>query len=340
MEGRETTIARRGDRDCDPAMRAIIPVAGMGTRLRPHTHTQPKALMHVAGKPILAHILDELVTVGIDEVVLVVGYLGEMIEAYARERYPQLRLHFVPQGEPLGNGHAIYVAREHLDGSPVLIIFGDTIIKGDLAGLLRSRHSLAAVKEVEDPRRLGVVEVDGHGNVRRLLEKPEHPPTNLAVIGAYFLRNSAALRTALERLVREDRRVRGEFWLADGLQLMIEAGERLGTFRVAHWYDCGTVEALLEANRELLESDPPRLPQGQNSTLTPPSYVDPSASIEDSVIGPYASIAAGARISNSTIKDSIVGPHATVEHSNLEHSLVGDDAVVTGKSGQVNVGGS
>lgn len=321
-------------------MKAIIPVAGMGTRLRPHTHTQPKALMHVAGKPILAHILDELVTVGIDEVVLVVGYLSEMIEAYVRKRYAELRLHFVPQGEPLGNGHAVYVAREHLDGSPVLIVFGDTIIKGDLAGLVRSQQSLAAVKEVDDPRRLGVVELDAQGNVRRLLEKPEHPPTNLAVIGAYLIRNSAALRTALERLVREDRRVRGEFWLADGLQLMIDAGERLGTFRVDHWYDCGTVEALLEANRELLKLETPQPPPDQRATIIPPSYVDPSASIEDSVIGPYASIAEGARISHSTITDSIVGPNATVQHSNLEHSLVGENAVVKGRTGRINVGGS
>ena len=321
-------------------MRAIIPVAGMGTRLRPHTHTQPKALMHVAGKPILAHIVDELVAVGVDEVVFVVGFLGEMIEAYAKERYGRLRLHFVPQQEALGNGHAIYVAREHLDGSPVLLVFGDTIIKGDLAGMVRSQKSLAGVKEVGDPRRLGVVELDGDGNVRRLHEKPANPPTNLAVIGAYFIRNSKTLRSALERLVREDRRVRGEFWLADGLQLMIDAGERLGTFRVEHWYDCGTVDALLEANRELLKFDPPQVPQAQKATIIAPSYVDPSAVIEDSVIGPYASIAEGARILHSEIKDSIVGPNATVQDSRLENSLVGENSVVAGKAGRISVGES
>src|SRR2546427_738640 len=216
-------------------MKAIIPAAGFGTRLRPHTYTQPKALLQVAGKPILAHIIDELVTVGVDEIVLVVGYLGERIEAQMRERYRSLRLQFVRQEEPLGNGHAVYVARERLDGDPVLLIFGDTIIKGDLAGLVRSRQSVAGVAEVEDPRRLGVVELDGAGYVRRIIEKPSEPPSNLAVVGAYLIHDTRALRRALERMVTEDRRMKGEYWLADAMQLMIDAGERMKTFRVDRW---------------------------------------------------------------------------------------------------------
>lgn len=323
-------------------MRAIIPVAGMGTRLRPHTHTQPKALMHVAGKPILAHILDELVAAGVDEVVLVVGYLGEMIEAYARERYGRLRLHFVPQGEPLGNGHAVYVAREHLDGAPVLVIFGDTIIKGDLAGLVQGRQSLAGVKEVDDPRRLGIVELDKDGYVRKFIEKPQHPPTNLALIGVYYIRNSTALRDALDRLVREDRKVRGEYWLADGLQLMVDAGERMRTFPMEHWYDCGTAEALLQANRDLLELAPPSSPtvNVNESIVISPSFVSPAAVVEGSIIGPHVSIAEGARVVNSVIRDSIVNANALVEGALLEHSLVGENAVVKGRPGRINVGDS
>lgn len=318
-------------------MKAIIPVAGFGTRLRPHTFTTPKALLHVAGKPILAHILDELVSVGIGEIVLVVGHLGERIDSYARQRYPGLPLHFVRQTEPLGNGHAVYVAREHLDGAPVVIIFGDTIIKGDLKGLLQSARSLAGVKEVEDPRRLGVVELDGAGNVRRLIEKPEHPPTNLAVIGGYFIKDSRGLRAALERQVAENRQARGEFWLADGLQLMIDAGEKMGIFRVEHWYDCGTVDALLQANRELLKFDPPTVPNNRKATVLQPSYVDPTAEIENSSIGPYASVAEGARIVNSRIRDSIIGPNATVQDSKLELSIVGENTVVKGRPGRVNI---
>jgi len=321
-------------------MKAIIPVAGMGTRLRPHTLTRPKALMHVAGKPILAHILDELVAVGIDEVVLVVGYLGEIIEAYAKERYGQLRLHFVTQAEPLGNGHAVFVARQHFDGTPVLILFGDTIIKGDLAGLVRSPRSVAGVKEVEDPRRLGVAELTPDGRVRRLLEKPANPPTNLALVGVYYIAESRALRTALEQLVEGNRRLRGEFWLADGLQLMLDAGIVMGTFPIEHWYDCGTVDALLTANRDLLKTMPTSSSTMQRVILIPPSFISPTAVVEDSVIGPYVSIAEGARVVNSIFKDSIVNANASVDGVSLEHSIVGENAVVRGRAGRVNVGDS
>jgi len=322
-------------------MKAIIPVAGYGTRLRPHTHTQPKALMHVAGKPILAHIIDELAAVGIDEVVLVVGYLGEKIEAFARERYRRIRLHFVVQEEPLGNGHAVYVAREHLDGSPVVLIFGDTVIKGDLAGLLARRESLAGVKEVDDPRRLGVVELDSQGYIRTFVEKPEHPPTNLALIGVYHIWDSAALAAALERLVRENRRARGEFWLADGLQLMVEAGEKMGTFPIEHWYDCGTADSLLAANHELLDMAPPGAARPHNATvIIPPSYVSPTAEIHGSVVGPHVSIAEGASVINSVIRDSIVNANAEVADALLEHSIVGERAIVKGRPARVNVGDS
>ncbi len=321
-------------------MRAIIPVAGMGTRLRPHTHTQPKALMHVAGKPILAHIMDELMAIGVEEVILVTGYLGEMIEAYATEHYGRVRLHFVPQGEPLGNGHAVYVAAEYLDESPTLLIFGDTIVKGDLAGMVRNHHSLVGVKEVDDPRRLGVVELTRDGFVRRLLEKPSAPPTNLALIGVYFLKDARPLRMALGRLIHEDRKVRGEYWLADGLQLMIDAGERMGTFPVEHWYDCGTAEAVLQANTALLEADPPPVLPRDRSIVVPPSFVHPTATIEDSVVGPHASVAEGARIVHSVIRDSIINAHADVDGALLEHSLVGEHAVVRGRPGRINVGDS
>lgn len=320
-------------------MRAIVPVAGMGTRLRPHTHTQPKALMHVAGKPILAHIVDELVALGVNEVVFVVGHLGEKIEGYVREHYANLRTFFVPQDEPLGNGHAVYVAREYLDETPTLVIFGDTIVRGDLAGLVAAGESRAGVKEVADPRRLGVVELDGHGHVRRLVEKPVDPPSNLAVIGAYFFQDGRPLRAALERLIREDRRARGEFWLADGLQVMIDAGERMGVFTVEHWYDCGTADALLEANRDLLEAtQPPSWADG--SIVKSPSYISPTAVLEGSVIGPHVSIADGARVVNSVIRDAIVNANAIVEGALLEHSLVGENAVVKGRPGRINVGDS
>jgi len=298
-------------------MKAIIPAAGIGTRLRPHTYTQPKALLHVAGKSILAHIIDELVGVGVDEIVVVVGYLGERIEAQVREQYRSLPVKFVQQTEPLGNGHAVYVARDHLDGEPALVVFGDTIVKGDLASLVRSRQSMAGVTEVEDPRRFGVVELDGDGYVRRIIEKPSDPPSKLAVIGAYLIHDTRAFRRALERMVAEDRRMKGEYWLADAIQMMIDGGERMKTFRVDHWYDCGTVEALIS-----------------------PSYISPSAVLEGSVVGPYASIGDGARVIGSHVKDSIINAKAVIEGARLDQSIIGERAVVRGAAGKLNLGDS
>jgi glucose-1-phosphate thymidylyltransferase len=247
-------------------------------------------------------------------------------------------MHFVAQTQALGNGHAVYVAREYLDGKPTLVIFGDTIIKGDLAGLLHSTRSMAAVKEVEDPRRLGVVELDGTGNIRRIIEKPQTPPSHMAVIGAYFIKNTSILHTALDRLVREDRRMRGEFWLADALQLMVDGGERMGTFPIEHWYDCGTVDALLQANRDLLQLAPPPIPAALASQVIPPSHVSPSAVLEGSVVGPHASIGAGARIINSTVKDSIINAHVLLEGARLEQSVVGEGAVIRKVRGKISVG--
>lgn len=319
-------------------MKAIIPVAGVGRRLRPHTHTQPKALMHVAGRPILGHILDGLAAAGIDEVVLVVGHLGEKIEEFVRSRYA-LKAHFVEQKEPLGNGHAIYVARDHLDGDGVLIVMGDTVVKTDLQRVLSIAHTAIGIQEVADPRRFGVVEL-ANGHVRRLVEKPEHPPSNLAVVGVYLIRNPGLLRHCLSRLVDEGRQVQGEYWLADALQLMVEAGEIMQTFRIAGWYDCGTPEALLEANRELLVTE--RLPAAEptGSVVVPPSYVDPSAQVEGSVIGPYTSIAEGAVVYHSVVRDSIVNAGATLRGVLLEHSIIGERASVTGRPARINLGDS
>ncbi len=319
-------------------MKAIIPVAGVGRRLRPHTHTQPKALMHVAGRPILGHILDELVAVGVDEAVLVVGHLGEKVEEFVRGRY-KIPIHFVEQTEALGNGHAIYVARQYLDGDGVLIIMGDTIIKADLPRVLAFTRSAIGIHEVADPRRYGVVEVT-NGTVRRLIEKPEVPPSNLAIVGVYLVRNPGLLRSCLERMVAEGRHVRGEYWLADALQMMVDAGESMQTFHISGWYDCGTPEALLEANRELLASEslPMVIPEGW--VVRPPSYVDPSAQIEGSVIGPYASIAEGVRVINSVVRDTIVNAHATLDGVLLEHSIIGEHASVTGRAARINLGDS
>ncbi len=318
-------------------MNAIIPVAGRGKRLRPHTHTQPKPLMNVAGKPILAYILDDLSDLGIEEITFVVGHLAEKVEQFVREQYP-FRAHFVYQDEPMGNGHAVYLAREHLTG-PTLIVFGDTIVRADLRAATRLPHSAIGVHRVPDPRAFGVVELDTDGFVRRLWEKPETPPSNLAVVGVYMIQHPAPLRVALERLVGEQRLVNREYWLADALQLMVEGGERLQTFPVERWYDCGTPEALLQANHALLESAPPP-PSIPGSIVIAPSFVAETAVVEGSVIGPYVTVADGAHITNAVIRDSIINASARADGVLLEHSIIGENAAVTGHLGRINIGDS
>jgi glucose-1-phosphate thymidylyltransferase len=319
-------------------MRAIIPVAGRGKRLRPHTHTQPKVLMNVAGKPILAYILDELSDLGVEEVVLVVGYLAEKVEEWVRERY-RFRAHFVHQDEPMGNGHAVYVAREYLT-DPTLIIFGDTVVQADLRAAAALTHSAIGVDRVADPRAFGVVEVDQDGFVRRLWEKPATPPSDLAVVGVYMIQHAAPFRRALERLVGEQRMVNGEYWLADALQLLLDGGEKLQTFPVNAWYDCGTPEALLRANHALLDHTPPPLAEIPGSVVIPPSAIAATAVVEGSVLGPYATVADGARVVNAVIRESIINSNARVESVLLEHSIIGDNAAVTGRRGRINLGDS
>jgi glucose-1-phosphate thymidylyltransferase len=324
-------------------VKAIIPVAGRGTRLRPHTHTQPKVLMNVAGKPILAHILDELHALGIEDITFVVGHLAEQVEGYVGERY-SFRSHFVYQDEALGNGHAIYLAREHLTG-PTLIVFGDTIVDADLGAAMRLRHSAIGVHRVDNPSAFGVVEVNGDGFVRRLWEKPERPPAgmsqipDLAVVGVYVIQEAGPFRSALEDLVSQRRMSRGEYWLADALQIFIDRGMKLQTFPVPHWYDCGTPQALLRANHALLESVPaPREIDG--TFVIPPSSIAGSAVVEGSVIGPYVTIAEGAHVVNAVLRESIVNAHARVERVVLEDSIIGEHATVKGRQVRINIGDS
>jgi len=319
-------------------MKAIIPVAGRGKRLRPHTHTQPKVLMNVAGKPILTYILDDLRDLGVEEITFVVGYLAEKVEEFVGERYA-FRANFVYQDEPLGNGHAIYLAREHLT-EPTLIFFGDTIVRADLRAASRLDYSAIGVHSVSDPRAFGVVELDADGFVRHLWEKPAAPPSDLAVVGVYMIQRPAPLRAALEGLVGQRHMVNGEYWLADALQLMVESGERLRTFPIERWYDCGTPEALLHANHELLESAPPPPGRIEGSVIIPPSFVAPTAAVEGSIVGPYVTIAEGARVSNAVLRESIVNAHARVEGVLLEDSIIGENAAVTGRRSRINLGDS
>lgn len=317
------------------ALRAIVPVAGVGTRLRPHTHIVPKALLTVADQPILGHILEGLLTAGVNEVVLVIGYRGEQILEYVRTKYPRIRLRWVQQEEPLGLGHAIWCARHHLDGTPALIVLGDTIVEVDWQELLRQPDNIVGVKEVQDPRRFGVVLLrDGY--VEGFVEKPEEPPSNLALVGVYRITDTPALRMALEELLRLQLRTRGEYQLTDALELMRRKGSRFRPFVVQTWYDCGKVETLLETNRHLLHrrGNHPELP---GCAVVPPVYVAPSARVEHSVIGPYVSLSEGVVVRFSVVRDAIVNAGASLEAVVLEQSVIGANALVCGRFQRVNV---
>ena len=317
-------------------MHAIIPVAGVGTRLRPHTHTLPKVLLNVAGKPILGHILDKLLEEGVTSATIIVGYYGELVEEYVRANY-SFDVTFVEQAVREGLGHSVYLARETFGETPLLIILGDTIFNVDLRPVLASEYSTLGVKTVEDPRRFGVVEMNGEF-VEHLVEKPEVPKTNLAIVGLYFIKNPALLSDCLAELVDNDRRTRGEFQLTDALQMMIDRGEKFSTFPVESWYDCGKPETLLETNRHLLDRVTAKAEEIPGVVINHPVSIDPSAQISNAIIGPHATIARGAVVSDSIVSDSIVGEQATIEGSVLTASIIGNDAQVHGKSSHLNIG--
>ncbi|HLZ09830.1 MAG TPA: nucleotidyltransferase family protein, partial [Chloroflexota bacterium] len=231
-------------------MKVVIPMAGLGTRLRPHTYTQPKPLVQVAGKTILAHVLDQLTSLPIEEIIFITGHLGSQIEKYVAENY-EIPARFIVQTELRGQAHAIDLAAEFID-QPVLIIFVDTIIRTDFDELIEFKDDgVLFVHEVTDPRRFGVAVVD-NGLIKQLVEKPTTPVSNLAVVGVYFLQNWKLLKQSMRELIDSDRQTAGEYYLADALQIMIEHGAKLRARPVDVWEDCGTVEALLQTNRYLL----------------------------------------------------------------------------------------
>lgn len=321
-------------------MKAIIPAAGIGTRLRPHTYTLPKALLYVAGKPIISHILDDVLKLDISGIVLIVGYKGDLIEKYVRDNYKDVEVDFVVQEERRGIGHAIDLTREKADtGEPVLIILGDTIVKADLGELVRTEHNVLGVKEVDDPRRFGVCEVEG-GYITRLVEKPADPPSNLALVGLYYLHESHGLFEALREEIEGGIMNHGEYQITDALQMMIQKGGKFVPYTIDEWFDCGKPEAMLATNRRLLEDAEPGVQQIEGSIIVPPVSIAPGADIVNSIIGPYVSIAEGASVHNSIVRDSVLAEESSVRDTLLESSLVGAHAILHGGFQQVDIGDS
>ena len=317
---------------------AIVPLAGAGTRLKPHTLTTPKALLSVAGKPILGHILDQLKPADPERVVLIVapGPLGDRIRRYAEER-GDMRIECVTQAEPMGLGHAVAQAKEAAGLAPLLIVLGDTIVMASIADIARA-GSMVGVREVDDPRRFGVATVRD-GKIVGLVEKPERPESRWALVGLYYLVNGRALFECLDELSRSGRRTRGEIQLTDALQMLIDRGEELRPFPVEGWYDCGKLETLLETNRALLDRFAVPVSRA-GAVIVPPVSLDPAADVAESVLGPHVSIGPRARVRRAVVKNSIVNEGATVEDILLDGSVVGENAVVRGSYSRLNVGES
>jgi glucose-1-phosphate thymidylyltransferase len=318
-------------------LQAIIPAAGIGTRLKPHTHTAPKALIRVAGKPILAHILDEVVELGITEVTLVTGFFAEKVEEYATANYPRLNLHFTRQTEQLGLGHAVWTALEFNHDLPALIVLGDTIVEADLAGMLKLEENVIAVAHTEDPQRFGIVSLDGDF-ISGMVEKPKDPPSNLAIVGVYLIRDADALYEALGGNITEGVKTKGEFQLTDALAALLDAGHRFRPWKIAGWFDCGKPETLLETNRVLLDRRKAKKPELPDCVIIPPVHLGEGVKLTRSVIGPHVSIARGAVITDSIIADSIIGSEAILTNVRLHESLIGDNARVAGRLDSLNLG--
>lgn len=325
-------------------VKVVIPMAGLGTRLRPHTWSKPKQLVSVAGKVVLDHVIDTLASLPDPqnfELVNIVGYLGDQIEAHVREHYPQLKSHFVVQDNPCGQSHAIQLARQHLEG-PMLIVFADTLISTDLGFLEdETAEAVAWVHPVEDPRRFGVAVVGEDGWVTKLIEKPKSLDNNLVVVGFYYFKDARQLLEAIDEQIEQNIQLKGEYFLADAINLMLAKGLKMRTEKVEIWLDAGTPEALLETNRYLLEhgQDNSRdAMQREGVVIMPPVYIHPSAEVESSIIGPYVSLGAGCKVRHSIIEDSIIEDDANTSGVILEKSLVGRSACLSRRAGTINAG--
>ncbi|MGC9365152.1 MAG: sugar phosphate nucleotidyltransferase [Fidelibacterota bacterium] len=316
-------------------MKAIIPAAGIGKRLRPLTLTRPKVLLPVAGKPILGHILDRLIRSGIDEIVIIVGYKGDLVIDYVKRHY-SVNVRFVEQRERKGLGHAVGMGLDDAD-EPVLIILGDTILDVDYDRFVKSTENIIGVMEVEDPRRFGIVETDGE-KVKRLVEKPQEDIGNLAIAGIYLIQHANLLKKAVLHIVEQDITTKNEYQLTDALQVMLDWNEPMVVARIDACFDCGTRVTLLETNRILLERTATETAAYRNTVIIPPVTIGSEVSLENSVIGPFVSIGDKTRISRSVIEDTIVDEAAEIQTAILKETLAGQRTRIRGLALGVDIG--
>jgi glucose-1-phosphate thymidylyltransferase len=320
-------------------MKVIIPLAGKGTRLRPHTHLVPKPMLKIAGKPVMDYILEDLRTLGnVEQVIYVTGHLKEKVEEHARKDFGDLPAVFVEQKVQDGTAGAVKLAQPYVD-QDVLIIFVDTIFETDLSVIRNTdADGIIWVKEVEDYQRFGVVVTDKDGNMTKIVEKPSTPISKRANIGLYYVKNWKLLFEGIDHTLKQPQN-KGEYYLTDAFQYMIDHGAKLKVIDVEGWYDAGKLDTLLETNRTVLEKGKARRPKNveQSVTIHDPVYIEDDVTMSNSVIGPNVTIGAGSRIEGSTLTDTIVGKRAKLKGAKLRNSLLGDDVVVEGMHGELTI---
>ena len=320
-------------------MKVIIPLAGKGTRLRPHTHVTPKPMLRIAGKPVMDYVMDDVKRLGdVEQVIYITGHLKEKVEEHARVDIG-LPAVFIEQAVQDGTAGAVNLARAHVD-QPVFIIFVDTIFDADLSVVQSvDADGVIWVKEVEDYQRFGVVVTDAEGNMTRIVEKPTEPISKRANIGLYFIRNWKLLYEGVDHVLRQPPN-KGEYYLTDAFQYMIDRGAKIRVVDVEGWYDAGQLETLLDTNRVMLEKGRARRPAslGEGATVVEPVYIEDGVTITNSTVGPNVSISAGTVIESSELRDTIVGAGSRVTGCVLAESIVGDAVKLEGLRGRATIG--
>ena len=321
-------------------MKVIIPLAGKGTRLRPHTYVTPKPLIKVGGKTVMSYILDDLRKLGVTEGVFITGYLKDKIEAYMKAEYSDFHVQYVEQEVQNGTAGAIALAEPHVQ-EDCLIIFVDTLFDADLGLTRRLPPDVAGIlwaKEVEDYQRFGVLVHDEQGFMTRIVEKPQDPISRLANIGLYYVRDWQLLFKGIHSVMEGPTGKSGEYYLTDAFQYMVDHGAKLKVVEVEGWYDCGEMTTLLETNHHVLQNGRAREPNGGNNIkMHDPVRVAEGVRLENCEIGPNVTIESGSDIRNSKIRDSIIGEGVIIEDAELHDSFIGDRSVVRKARGSLNV---
>jgi len=320
-------------------MKVIIPLAGKGTRLRPHTHVVPKPMLKVAGRPVMSYVMDDVLQLGnVEQVIYITGHLKEKVEAFAAKAFDVPSL-FIEQDVQDGTAGAVARASDYID-APVLIIFVDTIFDADLSLLKDSADDgIIWTKEVEDYQHFGVVVTDAHGHMTRIVEKPKEPISKRANIGLFYIRNWPLLKEAVAHVLTTTPN-KGEWYLTDAFQYMIDKGAKIRVADVDGWYDAGQLETLLDTNRVMLEKGRARRPAtlGDGATIIDPVYIEEGCTIEHATVGPNVALGKGSIVRQSTVRDTIAGEHAVITNATLRDCFLGDRVKVEGVAGSLNIG--